>query len=106
MTALLEPMSEQEVVETRRWLPWIAALMIAAALGWMALSGSDSPDRPAPTAGPHGHPEVIADGIPAFVQEGIIYGEVDASDPIAVEILPAYVVESIYYGEMEPPTGS
>lgn len=111
MSEMLEyeiaPLSGESVGLSRpRWTAWlIAFVVLAAAIAVFAMSGGDSPV--AREAGPTTGPAAVATNVaPAYVTEGIVYGERVASDvnPGAV-ILPVYMVEAITYGEMEPPTG-
>jgi len=97
---------EHESIDTRRWTAWIGAILIALVVAWFGLTGSDSPTMAGPTVNPSGHPETLGAELPAHVQEGIIYGEIDPSNPnVTAEILPVHIVEGIIFGEVEAPTG-
>lgn len=85
-------------LDVRRSIPWIAAAALAAVLAIAVLAGSDSVIVPRSSGGSSGPAEVATNPVPAYVQEGIIYGELDQTATGGAAILPAYVVESTYYG--------
>lgn len=88
------------------WIALLAAVALAVVVALVGLNGTPMPAMAGPAVAPGGHPEVVANAVPAYVSEAIVYGEAAPGATGSAQILPAYMVESIYYGEMEPPSGA
>jgi hypothetical protein len=101
MTSMTAP----QPIQVRHLLPWMAVIAVILVVAAIVLSGSDTlvPTRSAPAPGPAA--EVVAEPVPSFVAEGIVFGELAPGTQSGAAILPVYMVESIIYGEMDPPTG-
>jgi hypothetical protein len=85
-------------LDTRAVIPWIAAAALAVLLVITLLSGTTAivPRSSGTSTGPA---EVATNPVPAYVQEGIVYGELAPGATSGAEILPAYMVESRIFGD-------
>lgn len=96
MTTL--PVRQQDI---RHWLPGIAAFVLVALVLLIVLSGTSGIEMRTGSnsgAGPISSPATISNPVPAHIQEGIVFGEIEPTDVTSsADIMPVHVVEQSYF---------